>query len=337
MSEFKDLLQSKVFTENAEQEILKPFSFQEGYKNELIFFFKPETFLLPAQVSERVIEMIESKLEEYGANVSGIVAVRGPVLERHGIMDRHYGFINTLSKNASKMVSLEELEPVAEAIGLDLQAEKPQILGGHEFLEQFPEFNAESLNDLWFQERSARVRSGFYVRRVNVNGKDVVLVNGFHPLQLEHYTNPEHKTVVALLHSNTPWKVLREEMIGDTYPDKASPNSVRGTLYADDEVNKWVEVSIANNFVHLSAGPFEALKEMENFLKPLIGEFSLAKTNVGRAIIASGLDESAISYALTNPTVKTAEGETDLFSATELADTDEAVALFVENVKASKA
>lgn len=334
MSDFKNLLQSAVFAENgAEQETLKPFAFPEGYKNELIFFFKPETFLLPPEMAERVVEMVEQKFDEYGVVVSGIIALRGTVLARHGIMDRHYGFINKLSKNASKMVTLQDLEPVADALGLDLTKDSPEILGGHEFLEKFPEYNPTTLNDLWFGKRSARVRSGFYVRHCEVDGKDVVLVNGFHPLQLQHYTDPDHKTVVALLHSNTSWKALRERMIGDTYPDKAAPDSVRGTLFADKEVNKFVEVSVANNFVHLSAGPFEALNEMDNFLKPLVEGFTLSNTNVGRAILASGLGEDAIAFALTNPTVHTADGETDLFSATEHVDTDKAVALFVENAK----
>jgi len=332
-SDLYRLLHSPVFAENGpDVDIMAPFFFREGYQNEILFFFKPETFLIPRSLSKRVIHLVQEKFDEYRVVVSGVAAIRGGFLARHGIMERHYGFINELSRNASRMIENGDLRLIKSALGIDRDEETPEILGGHEFLQRFPQYTPESLNDLWFAERSVRVRSGFYVRRCEVEGTAVVLINGFHPLQLLHYTHPKHKIVILLLHSNTAWKVLREEMVGDTYPDKAVKNSIRGLLYADETLRAQVEVSIANNFVHLSAGPFEALSEIHNFLNSLT-TFSVKETNVGRVLLAQGLSEAVIWRALRNPVVKTEKGEESLFTVTENLDTYMATALFIHGVE----
>ena len=105
----------------------------------------------------------------------------------------------------------------------------------------------------------------FTSRATRKNGEDFILVNGFHPAQLFHFTNETHRIVLVLVHSDTPWGTLRNEMVGATFPEKAVPNSIRGTLYANPNDYGLESVSIANNGVHLSAGPFEGLFEIRNF------------------------------------------------------------------------
>ena len=101
-------------------------------------------------------------------------------------------------------------------------------------------------------------------------GENFILVNGFHPAQLAHFTEPSHRIALMLLHADTPWATLRDEMIGDTFPERAVAGSIRGQLHARPQNYGFDEVTIANNGVHLSAGPFEAMFEIANFFGSLL-------------------------------------------------------------------
>src|SRR5512138_1608869 len=78
---------------------------KEGWENELLLFMKPELFLVPGPDAIRQSAgLILEKLAEYQAEVHGIMLVGGKFLAEQQIMDRHYGYINKLSKNASKVL-----------------------------------------------------------------------------------------------------------------------------------------------------------------------------------------------------------------------------------------
>ena len=74
-------------------------------RNELIMFIKPEIFLVdqPAH-TQASLEMIFNKLDAFEARVDGVVIVGGPALEEKEIMNRHYGFINEMSRKASTLI-----------------------------------------------------------------------------------------------------------------------------------------------------------------------------------------------------------------------------------------
>lgn len=84
------------------------------------------------------------------------------------IMDRHYGFINKVSKNISKIATAEEKEKMYDVLEIS-NPEEYEILGGHEFLAANPDFDEESLDALWQTKKSARVRSGFYAQKFDIN------------------------------------------------------------------------------------------------------------------------------------------------------------------------
>ena len=136
------------------------------------------------------------------------------------------------------------------------------------------------------------------------------------------------------MHSDTAWATLRDEMIGDTFPERAVAGSIRGELHASPGRYGFDEVTIANNGVHLSAGPFEAMFEIANFFGSLL-ELDIASTRsrIVDAMRGAGISEGDAFEAMENPDVEDGAGETpDLFSATEHMDTGAAVALYRSNV-----
>jgi hypothetical protein len=314
-------------------EVIQPAKIgDDSRQNELLLFIKPEAFLVPqTSQTEKIVMLILDKIREYDADINGITVVGGPILEKMGIMSRHYGFINRLSTSASKILTAEDKRKIEEAMGVSVN--DFQILGGHEYLQQFPEETGSNLDRTWFLEKSAKIRSGFYVRNIKRDGKNILLINGFHPEQLAHYTNPSHRIVLLLLHSNTDWSALRNEMVGHSFPENATPNSIRGILYAHPNEYGFKSVTIGNNCVHLSAGPFEAMFEIVNFFGSIAGiELEKQPPLALQRMLKAGISyEQAIS-TLNNPQINRSGKSVDLFTATEDMNTDEAIALFKGNL-----
>ena len=308
---------------------------QTQRQNELLMFIKPEILAIEDQTClGNAVELIWAKLSEFNASVEGIVLVGGPALQQKESMDRHYGAINVLSKTASTGLDASDRRTVYDALAVR-SADYP-LFGGHEFLNAHPSFTPVGLDDLWFTKKAHKVRSGFYVQAYEEAGEKFILVNGFHPAQLAHFTQPSHRIALMLLHSDTGWAVLRDQMIGDTFPERAETGSIRGQLHADPARYGFDEVTIANNGVHLSAGPFEAMFEIANFFGSLVGtDISSAPPRIVKTMLAAGIPHKDAYRAKENPDVDDGDGATtDLFDATEHLDTEAAVALYRANLTA---
>ncbi len=88
-------------------------------------------------------------------------------------------------------------------------------------------------------------------------------------------------------------------------------------------------VSIANNGVHLSAGPFEGLFEINNFFGKILDlDIEKQPPLLLKKMLAAGLSMQTALKALENPIVTESPKPTDLFTATEDMESDDAVALW---------
>ena len=204
--------------------------------------------------------MVFDKFKRFDVEISKVLLLDGKRLKELSIMDQHYGLINKLSRSASKLLSDDELQKIQQSLNISISG-KYRILGGHEFMTEFTEFDEKSLKELWFTKKPLKLRSGFYYHKYNYNNENIILINGFHPDQLLHFTNSKHRIVLLLLQSNTDWKLLKNDLVGNTFPEKAEKQSIRGELYRNNKKYGIENVSISSNCVHLSAGPFEALFE----------------------------------------------------------------------------
>ncbi|MCP4218027.1 MAG: nucleoside-diphosphate kinase [bacterium] len=296
--------------------IISPFDFDKSRENEFIFFYKPDCFLDNSREQMgKLLEMTFEQFSRFQVKVSGVLLLDGKRLDELSTMDLHYGFINKLSKEASQLVAKEELEAIRVSLGLET-LEEHIILGGHECLKQFPALEIEPLTTLWDSKKSFRLRSGFYYQDYEIEGKKVILINGFHPLQLVRFTNPRHRILVLLLHSDTDWSILKNDLSGGTFPEKANAESIRGVLYRNNEEYGLPEVSISHNCIHLSAGPFEALFEIDNFFKRIDGiDYKLENTNIAR--LMENPCPEVLVHCLNNAVAVIDGEETDLDTRTE--------------------
>jgi len=305
-----------------EARIIQPVQVNQTKKeNELVFFFKPE--LLAVEDHNKLLaslNLVADKFTEFDVTVSGAAIVPGSVLEKHEIMNRHYGFINQLSRKASKMVEQDKREKMFEKLDVS-NMEDFKILGGHEFLKHF-ETDIESLSEVWFAQEANKLRSGFYYIADTFQDQKFVLVNGFHPSQLDHFTREDHRIYLMLLHTDTDWASMKFDLVGDTFPKQANEGSIRGALFAEPTKFGQQEVGINTNGVHLSAGPFEAAFEVVNFFGDLIDlDPSTTPPLAIKKALGAGLSEDEALELLDNPAIN----ESDLFSETENLNTDAAI------------
>lgn len=311
-------------------ELLVPFDFGSGDSNELLMFIKPEVFMDADKDSQvNAVSMMLDKLDDFGVNVRGSAVVSGKVLEDKEIMNNHYGYINQMSRRGSELVSSDDISIIQEKLGLD-DIEDYEILGGHELLEIFNDLNSSDLDAWWFEGGSEKVRSGFYVRADERDGRKVVMINAFHPEQLAHFTRPDRRIALFLLESARDWDELRTVLIGETFPEKAVADSIRGTLYRNPSAYGFESVSIANNAVHMSAGPVEALFEIDNFLGKIL-DIDISKNNPSlvREMLNHGLDINEALEVLSNPLINLEDLVGDLHSVTEHKNARDAVKIWV--------
>jgi len=143
---------------------------------------------------------------------------------------------------------------------------------------------------------------------------------------LKNYTHQDRQIIIVLVHSNTSWEELKEDLIGNTYPDRAAPHSIRGELFKNRETYGIKQISISKNYVHLSAGPFEGLFEIINFLNKIEEvDFQIENTNLYRLFKKQALSLKDLEIALTNPEKEIDGHHTDLFTITEEKDTLDAI------------
>ena len=310
-------------------EIIQPIEVgKTNLENELVFFIKPE--LLDVQDDSKIensLRLIQEQFNAYRVTISGAAIVPGAILEQYEIMNRHYGFINQLSRLASTMIDAETRQAMFAKLGLKDDGEY-KILGGHEFLKTF-NTDLDTLSEVWFGKGAQKMRSGFYFVDDTFQGQPILLVNGFHPSQLAHFTRPDHRILLILLHTNTDWNRMKFSLVGDTFPERAKPASIRGMLYADPEKYGQSEVGINTNGVHLSAGPYEAAFEVVNFFGNLLNLDPRATppAAIQRSIDAGVPYDLALSL-LDNPPVD----DSDLFSETENLDTKDAIHFVLDNL-----
>ncbi|MDP2876816.1 MAG: nucleoside-diphosphate kinase, partial [Holophaga sp.] len=195
------------------------------------------------------------------------------------------------------------------------------VLGGHEWLALNPTLTPEGLDAAWFTKGPKKVRSGFYTVPFESQGRPCLLVNGFYPNQAHHFTAPGQRVVLMMLHSDLPWRVLRREMLGDTYPDKAQPGSIRRNLLAQKDALGLARVDITSNFVHLSAGPFEGAGELVNFFRGLqSASFRLEDSRMETFWKEAGLEPARLLPLLEGEPWMPRGATQDLFGATEELD-----------------
>lgn len=231
------------------------------YHHEFLFFIKPEITLLSEESHlQAILELTFGKLKEFELRIRDIRIMAASYLEKHDIIARHYGVINTLSRKPQEFLSDEAREKFRNIYGKETN--QADVLGSIEFLQHYPLYNPFTLDDIWQQSKTEKLAGGCYCASIILEGKEIYLINGFHPKQLIHFTQPGRSIVAFTLSGNTDWVIARNNFIGKTNPAEALPGSLRNELLIHEDQFGCQSVSSSQNGFHLSAGPVEGLVEL---------------------------------------------------------------------------
>jgi hypothetical protein len=295
---------------------LRPYEPRSSWpENQALMFLKPEATAVDSGVQlEAVLELLFERMEHFGIETGAIAVVGSAQLRDSGVIERHYGVINEIANRGRAALS-----PGAEAeLAKDLPADA-EVLGGFEVLQAFADQTADSLEALVDSAGSSRLASGTYASRVEIDGRPLVVLNGFHPAQVEYYTAPGRAIVLIEGVTDLAWEKLRTEFTGATNPAKAAEGSVRAELRGRADELGLGTVDQSRNSLHCSAGPIEGLAELNRFL-----EVAFPATRAGDALSAAGFASDEVERLAANGVVDPESGLTS-FDATEEMDTTPAV------------
>lgn len=233
-------------------------------KNEFLFFIKPEITGYSETIQlEKVLELIQEKIESFGLTIHNAKILSAKYLEENNIIAQHYGVINKISANAIQNMSDSAKEKFKELYGKSVTELK--VLGGSEFLNQYEHFNAYVLDYLWQNKINLKLAGGTYCEDIKVDDEIIYLINGFHPRQLKQFTEKGRSIVIMTLSGSISWSEARNNFIGATNPANAVGGSLRRD-FLDRKIELGLaDVSQGSNGVHLSAGPVEALIELKRY------------------------------------------------------------------------
>jgi nucleoside diphosphate kinase len=294
-------------------------------KNEFLMFIKPEILLdTPNLKTEEMIGLVFDKIKEFGLQIHGIKAVGAKYLDKNDIIAQHYGVINKIANDAKGNLSQGAREKFKEFFAKDISEVK--VLGGFEFLNEYNEFTPYTADILFQAKQSKKLAGGTYVEDIKMDDETVYLVNGFHPRQIYHFTQSGRGIIVLTLSGDTAWEKVRDDMIGNTFPDKAVPGSIRGSFLAKKDAFGLAEVSIGVNGIHLSAGPIEGLIELIRYNSDFSnGKIKTAKDYAFGKKLIDAFGEATTDRILSNPNVDVDGKSVSVFDLTELKNADEAI------------
>jgi hypothetical protein len=294
--------------------------------HQFVAFLKPEATAMSAGVKFPLLfETLLEVLSTHKAEVGSVRIVSGSFFERTGIMARHYGVINAISRLGEAVLSENALSILHERFSEEFSSGY-EPMGGHQFLQEYPQFSPFALSILFDNLGSIRLAPGTYACLVTVEGRQLILLNGFHPYQLERFTRPTAATVLLECRTTTPWKSLREKVAGATNPTKALPGSFRQVLLERADEFGLVEVSQNANGIHLSAGPLEGMVEVQRFFgADSNSDLPVEATCFGRLLSEAGISDNLIAQLSENAVFEVDGQMISAFDLTEELDAADAI------------
>ena len=154
--------------------------------NEFVIFSKPELGRLDDERLATVWDLFAGAFTDYGVRVHRVKIMTGPELEAAGAMQQHYGVINQISREGRPALTEAAEQALQHSYGDALDGS--EVIGGHQFLDRYPEVSAYALAMLFANADVQRLGPGTYAARLRMDADQVVVLNGFHPRQLGFFT-----------------------------------------------------------------------------------------------------------------------------------------------------
>ncbi len=296
-------------------------------KHQFLFFIKPEITLEHKEIRlDSILHMMMEQLNTFQFTIEYAALLGATYLEKFDIIAQHYGMINAMSRDPKRYLT-EESQAKFESV-FQKSCHECRIIGSLEFLNEFKTYDAESLNKLWQNATYTIIGGGAYCAPIQLAGETLYMLNGFHPLQLQHFIKPGRSIVVFAIRGNIDWSVARNQFIGKTNPSDAASGSLRNRLLKNQEALGLELVSAGMNGFHLSAGPLEGLVELMRYESDFsTGNIKSAGDFVFGRLLKEKFSEAGITKMCQNEMMHFQGKNTGTFDLTEEKNNDEAISL----------
>jgi len=264
------------------------------------------------------LELALNTLTKAGVTIGATRVVGGPYLDKHDIMVQHYGVISKISKEGLAAISDSAKAVLHEKFNEELKA-GAEVLGGHQFLAKFKQFNPFSLLVVNDNLGTTRLAGGTYLMKIKVLGKLYLVLNPFHSFQLVPYTTPGNAIIVLEGQSTLAWSDLRNKLTGVTDPSAAQAGSIRNLFLLNKAALGLKDVDKGTNGIHLSAGPLEGLVELQRFFSDHESgtRLPLSSFAFGAHLKGKGVSDEQLAKFASNPNTVVDGKNTSLFDLTE--------------------
>lgn len=310
--------------ENENENVIRNLNLATNKKNQALLIVKPEVFFNPNKDSLiDFFELLFELFEYYLIEIAGVVLFSCDRFMKTKVIKRHFRFINSISTNSSQTINKIDKKKIYDAF--DLEFDSVPLLGGHEYIKTF-QITEDLLEEIWSHKKAKKIKSGLYAQYQVCKNEKTIILNGFHPSQLLNYTGPKNKILAFLINSDTPWSIIKKEVVGNSFPEKSTEGSIRQLLYRN--YKKWglKRIDVSRTGVHFPSGPFEALYEINNLFSIVRGfDYNLNSTKLAVMLRNKGYGRCHIEKFMENPKITINNMDYSLFEITENIDTDTSI------------
>jgi len=321
------MIHSKIISSNSDINL-------RGFNTGLVFI-KPHL-----TGNQEVLNYIYGFFSKHNIGIASEQVINGSDINQLGLIDKHYSVQSFYAfQNSSNLILSADSKAEFEQLfnqPWDKLLSEGKIRSAAEILDRFP-ISPNKLGEKWMLSQSKKIRSsGFYIAKMNINGDDYYVINGFYPQLREKYISSNSRIhIITVNFPSMDWIDFRK-LVGATNPKSAEENdlkegteSIRGYLHQHaKELN--IVINGQDNGVHSSASPLESLFEQMIWNNIQISTNPLAKLLLGK-----GLSLNQISFLQLNPLVNYQNQTRFLFDLVEDHNTQDTaniiVELFLEN------
>ncbi|MFD4544509.1 hypothetical protein [Streptomyces bauhiniae] len=294
--------------------------------SQFLLMLKPELLAEAALAGAGLLGRVLDRLTAGGLRLGAARVVGAADIRARRMVEHHYAVLNRVSAQGLEALPPNARHRLAERYAQD-PAEHPdavpvRILGGHQLLAQRTDLTAAALDALARNLPVGKAAAGVYTTELLLDGERFVVLNAFHPMQVAHFQQPGGAVALLTCTTHRPTDLVRRDVIGATDPAQARPGSVKHMLYQDRATFRAWKVCTRLNGVHLSPGPVEAMFTIQKYFTDDWTPMPLARTALGRRLLAAGVDARALSALGGNPVVEYGGGG-HLFDVTEDMTTQE--------------
>lgn len=286
--------------------------------NQAVIFTKPIHHLGIDLTPEKLDELARTFFESHGFSFVLSKYVTGSELAARNVIKQHYLMYSSAACAERIEVSDKAKERFESAFGKSWDAEfnAGKISSTAELLRS-KKISVHQLfnrwNGLFGAGKSVKLQDGFIMGYLI--DLDAYCINAFYPSMEANFNHLDTRItyyVVEFDSEQVSWQQFRKTVLGATNSSNAVPESFRGQLYSEYPV----PFPGRDNFVHGSAGPFEA------FVERAIHEelFDMTSNPIGVFLADKGVTLDSFKEWKSRQSIAQLG---DLFDATEEKNTDE--------------